>query len=145
MARAGYENVERDNVYNGMTLREYARMALTERGIGVSSYNPMQMVGFALTHSTSDFGNILLDVANKALLQGWDEAAETFELWTKKASCLTLKRRIASAWAASRPCVRFARGLNISTSPRRIKVKPSRWPLTVKSSPSPARPLSTMT
>lgn len=29
-------------------------------------------------------GNILLDVANKALLQGWDEAAETFELWTKK-------------------------------------------------------------
>jgi len=84
MARAGYENVERDNVYNGMTLREYARMSLTERGIGVSSYNPMQMVGFALTHSTSDFGNILLDVANKALLQGWDEAAETFELWTKK-------------------------------------------------------------
>lgn len=84
MARAGYENLERDNVYNGMTLREYARMSLTERGIGVSSYNPMQMVGFALTHSTSDFGNILLDVANKALLQGWEEAAETFELWTKK-------------------------------------------------------------
>lgn len=59
-------------------------MALTERGIGVSSYNPMQMVGMALTHSTSDFGNILLDVANKALLQGWEEAAETFEQWTKK-------------------------------------------------------------
>lgn len=84
MARAGFEDQERDNVYNGMTLREYARMALTERGIGVSSYNPMQMVGLALTHSTSDFGNILLDVANKALLQGWDEAAETFDLWTKK-------------------------------------------------------------
>lgn len=84
MARAGFESIERDNVYNGMTLREYARMALTERGIGVSSYNPMQMVGMALTHSTSDFGNILLDVANKALLQGWEEAAETFEQWTKK-------------------------------------------------------------
>lgn len=70
MARAGFEDQERDNVYNGMTLREYARMALTERGIGVSSYNPMQMVGLALTHSTSDFGNILLDVANKAILQG---------------------------------------------------------------------------
>ena len=27
---------------------------------------------------------ILLDVANKALLQGWEEAAETFEQWTKK-------------------------------------------------------------
>lgn len=84
MARSGFEKQESDNVYNGMTLREYARMALTEKGIGVSSYNAMQMVGMALTHSTSDFGNILLDVANKALLQGWDEAAETFELWTKK-------------------------------------------------------------
>lgn len=84
MARAGYDSLQKDNVYNGMTLREYARMALTERGIGVASYNPMQMVGLALTHSTSDFGNILLDVSNKALLQGWEEAAETFELWTKK-------------------------------------------------------------
>ncbi|EKS6155821.1 Clp protease ClpP [Salmonella enterica] len=84
MARAGFESMERDNVYNGMTLREYARMALTERGIGVSSYNPMQMVGMALTHSTSDFGNILLDVANKAILQGWEEAPETYEQWTRK-------------------------------------------------------------
>jgi ATP-dependent Clp endopeptidase proteolytic subunit ClpP len=84
MARAGYEDLQRDNVYNGTTLRELARMSLTERGFGVAAYNPMQMVGFALTHSTSDFGNILLDVANKALLQGWDESAETFEQWTKK-------------------------------------------------------------
>jgi len=84
MFRAGYDERQNDNAYNGMTLREYARMALTERGIGVSSYNPMQMVGLALTHSTSDFGNILLDVANKSLLQGWEEADETFELWTKK-------------------------------------------------------------
>lgn len=91
MARAGYEDVVSDNVYNGMTLREYARMSLTERGIGVASYNPMQMVGFALTHSTSDFGNILLDVANKALLQGWEEAEETFELWTKKGSLSDFK------------------------------------------------------
>ncbi len=91
MARAGYEEVSRDNVYNGMTLREYARMSLTERGIGVASYNPMQMVGFALTHSTSDFGSILLDVANKALLQGWEEAEETFELWTKKGSLSDFK------------------------------------------------------
>lgn len=67
-----------------MTLREYARMSLTERGIGVSSYNPMQMVGAAFTHSTSDFGNILLDVANKAILQGWEDAPETYEQWTRK-------------------------------------------------------------
>lgn len=84
LARAGFEKTERDNVYNGMTLREYARMSLTERGIGVSGYNPMQMVGAAFTHSTSDFGNILLDVANKAILQGWEDAPETYEQWTRK-------------------------------------------------------------
>ncbi|EEQ8235797.1 Clp protease ClpP, partial [Escherichia coli] len=36
LARAGFENVEKDNAYNGMTLREWARMSLTERGIGVA-------------------------------------------------------------------------------------------------------------
>ncbi|EOO3450856.1 ClpP-like prohead protease/major capsid protein fusion protein, partial [Escherichia coli] len=84
LARAGFENVEKDNAYNGMTLREWARMSLTERGIGVASYNPMQMVGLALTHSTSDFGNILLDVSNKGLIQGWEESEETFQKWTRK-------------------------------------------------------------
>ena len=84
MARAGYEDRQNDNVYNGMTLREYARMSLTERGVSVGAFNPMQMVGLSLTHSTSDFGNILLDVANKSLLQGWEESEETFEAWTKK-------------------------------------------------------------
>ncbi|HBA7074107.1 TPA: Clp protease ClpP [Escherichia coli] len=84
LARAGFENIEKDNVYNGMTLREWARMSLTERGIGVASYNPMQMVGLALTHSTSDFGNILLDVSNKGLIQGWEESEETFQKWTRK-------------------------------------------------------------
>ncbi|EPV8244743.1 ClpP-like prohead protease/major capsid protein fusion protein [Escherichia coli] len=84
MARAGFADIEKDNAYNGMTLREWARMSLTERGIGVASYNPMQMVGLALTHSTSDFGNILLDVSNKGLIQGWEESEETFQKWTRK-------------------------------------------------------------
>lgn len=84
MSRAGYEKRDSENPFNAMSMREYARMSLTERGIGVASYNPMQMVGLALTHSTSDFGNILLDVANKSILMGWDDAPETFEEWTKK-------------------------------------------------------------
>ncbi|HBB6657647.1 TPA: Clp protease ClpP [Salmonella enterica] len=84
MARAGFEDRQPDNPCNAMTLRELARMSLTERGIGISTLNPMQMVGAAFTHSTSDFGNILLDVANKAILQGWEEAPETYEMWTRK-------------------------------------------------------------
>lgn len=84
MARAGYEVPQPDNPYNAMTLREHARLSLTERGFGVASYNPVQIVGLAFTHSTSDFGNIMLDVANKSILQGWEEAPETFGEWTKK-------------------------------------------------------------
>lgn len=84
MARAGFQDYEKDNAYNSMTLRELARASLTERGVGVATYNPMQMIGMAFTHSTSDFGNILLDVANKAILLGWEENDETFGKWTKK-------------------------------------------------------------
>ncbi|EJI2592633.1 Clp protease ClpP [Salmonella enterica] len=84
MARAGYEEAQKDNPYNCMTLRELARISLVARGTGVASMNPMQMIGMAFTHSTSDFGNILLDVANKSILQGWQEAPETFDIWTKK-------------------------------------------------------------
>lgn len=91
MARAGYENRDNSNVYNGMTLREYARMSLTERGVGVAAYNPMQMVGLAFTHTSSDFGNILLDVAAKALLQGWEESEETFTQWTKRGQLADFK------------------------------------------------------
>ncbi|MBB4817119.1 ATP-dependent protease ClpP protease subunit [Pseudomonas alcaligenes] len=84
MARAGLIEREQDNGYNFMSLRELARASLADRGIGISTLNPMQMVGLAFTHTTSDFGVILLDVANKSLLAGWEEAEETFQLWTKK-------------------------------------------------------------
>jgi len=84
MARAGYENSENDNAYNTYTLREMARASLVERGIGIAGQNLLQMVGLAFTHSSSDFGNILLDVTNKSLLEGWDAAEETFHLWTKE-------------------------------------------------------------
>ena len=83
-ARAGHAKVEASNGYNYMTLRELARASLADRGVGVSAYNPLQMVGMAFTHDSSDFGNILMDVAHKSLLQGWEGSEETFHLWTKK-------------------------------------------------------------
>ena len=84
MARAGHDQFQSDNVYNHMSLRELARASLHDRGIGVATLNPMQMVGLAFTHTTSDFGIILMDVANRSMLQGWELAEETFQLWTKK-------------------------------------------------------------
>jgi ATP-dependent Clp endopeptidase proteolytic subunit ClpP len=84
MARAGMAEIEASNGMNHMSMRELARASLTERGIGVAAYNPMQMVGMAFTHGSSDFGQILLDIAGKSVLLGWDESTETFQLWTKK-------------------------------------------------------------
>lgn len=83
-ARIGLGEMQADNRYNNMSLRELARASLDGRGIGVSSLNTMNMVGLAFTHTSSDFGSILMDAAYKALLAGWEDAPETYHLWTKK-------------------------------------------------------------
>ncbi|WP_351189364.1 ClpP-like prohead protease/major capsid protein fusion protein [Shewanella sp. TB4-MNA-CIBAN-0142] len=84
MARAGHEAAQKDNGYGSYNLRELARASLADRGIGCAGMNVMQMVGLAFTHTSSDFGNIMLDVANKSVLKGWAEAAEIFERIAKK-------------------------------------------------------------
>ncbi len=84
LARAGHAEAERDNNYTSYNLKELARASLTDRGIGIAGLNQMQMVGLAFTHSSSDFGNILLDVANKSVMKGWELANETFERFTRK-------------------------------------------------------------
>lgn len=82
--RSGGEKAEKDNPFMGMTLREMARASLTERGIGLSGQNAMQIVGLAFTHSSSDFGSILLDVAHKSIIKGWQEHIEDFDKFTTK-------------------------------------------------------------
>lgn len=84
MHRAGHSEREKDNAYGSFSLRELARASLSDRGIIITGDGIMAMVGMAFTHSSSDFGSILLDVANKSVLMGWEQAEETFDLWTKK-------------------------------------------------------------
>ncbi|WP_077886071.1 ClpP-like prohead protease/major capsid protein fusion protein [Escherichia coli] len=91
MSRAGYEEREGSNNYSGMTLAELARASLADRGIGISGAGRMEMIGMAFTHSSSDFGNILMDVAHKSALAGWDEAEETFDVWTRKGELTDFK------------------------------------------------------
>ncbi|MHA1067014.1 ClpP-like prohead protease/major capsid protein fusion protein [Enterobacter ludwigii] len=83
MAQAGHEKIEVENQFNGMSLMELARASLSHRGIGVAGKDRMGIVGAAFTHSTSDFAYILMDVANKSALVGWENAPETFSLWTR--------------------------------------------------------------
>lgn len=82
--RIGLEKREKDNAYVGMTLAELARASLTERGIGVAGMDRLSIVGSAFTHSSSDFGNLLRDVAEKSMLRGYEEAQETFQRWTTR-------------------------------------------------------------
>lgn len=84
MSRSGHAKAEASNHYSSYGMLELARASLLDRGIGCAGLNKMEMVGLAFTHSSSDFGNILLDVANKSVLMGWETAEETFERWTKK-------------------------------------------------------------
>lgn len=83
MARAGHGDREKDNQFNGMSLGELARASLTHRNIGVAGMSRLEIVGMAFTHSSSDFSWILMDVANKSVLQGWADADETFDIWTR--------------------------------------------------------------
>ena len=87
LARAGIDKDKanaKDNAYNAMTLRELARASLVDRGVSVSGQNAMSIVGLAFTHSSSDFGQILIDVAHKSLLKGWETAAENFDQFTSR-------------------------------------------------------------
>lgn len=87
MARAGYDADKanaKENAYNAMTLRELARASLSDRGVSVMGLTPMQMVGLAFTHSSSDFGQILIDVSHKSLLKGWETATENYEQFTTR-------------------------------------------------------------
>ncbi|MHA3886030.1 ClpP-like prohead protease/major capsid protein fusion protein [Stutzerimonas degradans] len=73
------------NPYRTMSLIDMARASLTERGVGVASIgSKMQLVGAAFTHTTSDFGSVLMSVSEKAMLRGWETSGETFVRWTKK-------------------------------------------------------------
>ena len=87
LARAGIDKDKadaKDNAYNAMTLRELARASLVDRGISVAGQNAMGMVGLAFTHSSSDFGQILIDVAHKSLLKGWETSTENFDQFTSR-------------------------------------------------------------
>lgn len=83
-SRAAISAIEKDNAFNGYTLMEMARASLGHRGIGIAGMDRMSIVGMAFTHSSSDFGNLLADVAHKSMLKGYEEAQETFQEWTSK-------------------------------------------------------------
>lgn len=72
----------------GYTLVEMARECL--RVAGLNHHGSIkEMVGRALT--SSDFPNILANLATKSMQQGWDDAQETWPIWTGEGSVSDFK------------------------------------------------------
>lgn len=74
----------------GFSLKEMAREALRISGRSISG-QPMEMVGRALT--TSDLPNILANVANKSLFEGYEGAQETWSQWCATGSVSDFKKQ----------------------------------------------------
>lgn len=90
MQKKGLPGGER-NEFSGYRLDALARMSLENRGIKTGSMKPLQMIGEAFVpvmvggqHSTSDFAQVLGNVANRSMLRGFEEQPETFTEWTRK-------------------------------------------------------------
>jgi ATP-dependent protease ClpP protease subunit len=91
-AKAGLDGGER-NEFSSMTLSELARASLSVRGLKPVVSGKNELVKYAFQpvmaggmHSTSDFGEILADVASKSMMKGFSEAEETFREWTSTGS-----------------------------------------------------------
>lgn len=87
-ARAGLGDGER-NEFTGMSMKEMAREHLRSRNVVVSG-GAHAVVGAALSasgqHTSDDFGSLLVDVANRSMMRGYNEAEESFEKFTTKGS-----------------------------------------------------------
>ncbi|KRB18643.1 ClpP-like prohead protease/major capsid protein fusion protein [Rhizobacter sp. Root16D2] len=82
--RAGLAKNDTSNPWRGHSLTEMARASLQAHGVKHAGTDRMSLIALAFTHSSGDFPLLLANVAQKAMLKGYDEAEETFQLWTTK-------------------------------------------------------------
>lgn len=82
LVRAGLEKQDDEaNEFRGYTLMEMARNILRLRGASPIG-DKMAVIAQAFTHSTGDFGTLLSNTANKAMLKGFMEAPESYPQFT---------------------------------------------------------------
>ena len=81
MARAGIEKDDAQNEFRGMSLVEAAKSCLASTGKSTRGLDKMEVVGMAFTTS-SDYTNVLENIAHKSMLKGYEESEETYTRWT---------------------------------------------------------------
>jgi len=82
--RAGLAKNDTSNPWRGHSLTEMARASLQAHSVRHEGSDKMSLIAMAFTHGSGDFPLLLSNVARKAMLKGYDEANETFQLWTAK-------------------------------------------------------------
>jgi phage major head subunit gpT-like protein len=79
----GFELSEVGRQYRGLGLMDIAEIVLRAQGVRITGMSKIERAGAALMtragmHSTSDFPNLLADVANKLLRAAYEEAPQTW-------------------------------------------------------------------
>lgn len=77
--------------FRGLTLIEMARDCLSAAGISTRGLSKMEVASRAF-HSSSDFPEVLANVANKSLRKGYEEAPRTFLSWAKEGQVADFKQ-----------------------------------------------------
>jgi hypothetical protein len=96
-----YKLDEHGKQYRGLTLIECARECLRRSGARVDGLSPMELAARSLGldtvrgaggyHTTSDFPNIVADVANKMLRRAYEETPQTFTQFSRRMSVSDFK------------------------------------------------------
>ncbi|NGZ86415.1 ClpP-like prohead protease/major capsid protein fusion protein [Duganella aceris] len=84
MAKAKLGKDDSANNFRSYGLMDLARECLAHAGVNARGMDKMTLVAAAFTHTGSDFPLLLQNVADKAMLKGYQEAEETFQKWTSK-------------------------------------------------------------
>ena len=82
LARGNLDKDDKANNYRGFSLMDLARECLAHAGVNARGMGKMDVVAAAFTQTGSDFPLLLANVADKAMMKGYEEAEETFQLWT---------------------------------------------------------------
>ncbi|PCJ12482.1 MAG: peptidase S14 [Gammaproteobacteria bacterium] len=90
LARAGIKKDDTRNEFRSTSLLEAAKICLHAQGRSIVGMDKMEMVGLAFTTS-SDFTNILENIASKSMLKGWESSEETYMKWTSKGTLTDFK------------------------------------------------------
>jgi len=90
-ATAGLEKHDPQSEFRGMKPMDLVRATLQRHNIR-AGLDPMKMVAAAITQSGGDFSQITFNIAEKAMLKGYEETEETFQLWTGKSSVPDFKQ-----------------------------------------------------